>query len=254
MELTNKWIVGFVDGDGCFKIVQTKQGKRYCFVVSQDKRSVDVLYALKKKFGCGSVNKAGQNMREYRVTNQKHLKEIILPFFLENPLQTVKQKDFQILYAELKGVGQSSNEVPAGLPISSTKKSICRDWLTGFIDAEANFYVSMVKNYPRPQFVIGLHLRDKEILESIKDCMGCGLVYEKRKKNGSKYVVYQISSLSACIAIIKVCTTSTNRCLLKTSKRISFLKFKQIIRLIQQKKHLTDEGKLIIRKIIDSIR
>jgi hypothetical protein len=243
MELTDKWVVGFVDGDGCFKIIQSKGGKRYCFVVSQDKRSVDVLYALKKKFGCGSVNKAGQNMREYRVSSKKHLKEIILPFFLKNPLQTEKQKDFQILYEDL-----------TGLQLLPTEKTICRDWLTGFIDAESNFYVSMVKNYPRPQFLIGLHIKDKQILEFIQNWMGCGVVYEKRNKKGSNYVVYQISSLPGFLSIIKVCITNTNRCLLKTSKRISFLKFKQIIRLIQQKRHLTDDGILIIKKIIGSIR
>lgn len=251
MELTDKWVVGFVDGDGCFKIIQSGKGKRYCFVVSQDKRSVDVLYAFKKKFGCGSVNKAGRNMREYRVTSKQQLKEIILPFFLKNPLQTEKQKDFQILYSDLTGENCFS---PADLQLLSTEKTICRDWLTGFIDAEANFYVSMVKNYPRPQFSIGLHLKDKKILETIQNWNSCGVIYEKKKKNSSNYVVYQISSLAGFVAIIKVCTTDTNRCLLKTSKRISFLKFKQIIRLIQQKRHLTDDGKTIIQKIIGSIR
>nr|YP_009463601.1 LAGLIDADG homing endonuclease [Haematococcus lacustris]YP_009463670.1 LAGLIDADG homing endonuclease [Haematococcus lacustris]AAL77525.1 unknown [Haematococcus lacustris]ALO21603.1 putative LAGLIDADG homing endonuclease [Haematococcus lacustris]AUW36423.1 LAGLIDADG homing endonuclease [Haematococcus lacustris]AUW36492.1 LAGLIDADG homing endonuclease [Haematococcus lacustris] len=246
MQLTDKWVVGFVDGDGCFKIINAKTGKRYCFVVSQDKRSVNVLYALKKKFGCGSVNKVGKNMREYRVSSKKDLIEIILPFFEKNPLQTEKLKDFQILYEDL-------TDKKLLLP----GKTICRDWLTGFIDAEANFHVSMVKNYPRPQFVIGLHLKEKEILESIQNWMRSftnsnysgGTVYEKKKKNGSNYLVYQISSLTGFLEIIKVCTTNTNRCLLKTSKRIDFLKFKQIIRIIQQKRHLTDNGILIIKKI-----
>lgn len=244
MYLTDKWVVGFVDGDGCFKIVRTQKETRYCFVVSQDKKSIDVLYGLKEKFGCGSVSKAGNNMREYRVSNKKHLKEIIFPFFLKNPLQTVKRKDFQILYEELTGqklptVQKTEKTTLLSLGISNSSLTICRDWLTGFIDAEGCFYVSMVKNYPRPQFLIGLHLRDEEILKSIKNFMGCGTIYEKKKKKSSNYVLYQISSLPDFKKIIKVCTTNTNRCLLKTSKRVNFLKFKQIVRIIEQKRHLT---------------
>lgn len=104
MELTDDWIIGFVDGDGCFKIVKTSSNeKRYCFVVSQDKRSVDVLYALKQKFGCGSVNKAGGNMREYRVTKKEELAKVILPFFERHPLKTEKWRDFRLFFVEMTG-------------------------------------------------------------------------------------------------------------------------------------------------------
>ena len=59
MKLTNEWIVGFVDGDGCFKVYPARSARelhgnnpraeragatRYCFVVSQEKRSKDVFY------------------------------------------------------------------------------------------------------------------------------------------------------------------------------------------------------------------
>lgn len=247
MLLTDQWIVGFVDGDGCFKIVDTPTGKRYCFVVSQDARSVSVLYALKSKFGCGSVNKAGNRMREYRVSKKEHLINIILPFFLKNPLKTEKMKDFLILYQELMGTQPNDLKKESGSDRDKTK--ICRDWLTGFIDAEANFYVSMVKDYPRPQFSIGLHLRDEQVLNHIKDFMGCGIVYKKKQKKGF-FINYQISNQQGFESIIKLCTTSTNRCLLKTIKRISFLKFKQIVKMILEKKHLTSDGINRIKKIL----
>lgn len=246
MLLTDQWIVGFVDGDGCFKIIETPTGKRYCFVVSQDERSVNVLYALKAKFGCGSVNKAGNRMREYRVTKKEHLINIILPFFFKNPLKTQKINDFLILYQELIHVSTPLiNHKPVLI-----QTNICRDWLTGFIDAESNFYVSMVKDYPRPQFSIGLHLRDEQVLNQIKDFMGCGVVYKKKNKKGF-FINYQISNQQGFQSIIKLCTTSTNRCLLKTTKRISFLKFKQIVKMILEKKHLTNDGIHRIRKILN---
>lgn len=244
MELTNDWIAGFVDGDGCFKIVQTSSKKgvpytRYCFVVSQNKRSVNILYALKHKFGCGSVNKAGGDMYEYRVTNKEHLKNLILPFFLANSLKTEKQKDFKLFYEQL--TGQIYKWIDPG---------ITRDWLVGFSDAEGCFYVSMVKDYPRPQFVLGFHLRDQPILEAIHTFLNCGTVYRKRPTSGANYAVYQISDRQGFQILIDTFTTGTNRVLLKTSKRISFLKWKQIVRLIKQKQHLTQQGKDKIRKLI----
>nr|YP_009184980.1 putative LAGLIDADG homing endonuclease [Hafniomonas laevis]YP_009185016.1 putative LAGLIDADG homing endonuclease [Hafniomonas laevis]ALO63088.1 putative LAGLIDADG homing endonuclease [Hafniomonas laevis]ALO63093.1 putative LAGLIDADG homing endonuclease [Hafniomonas laevis] len=90
-DLENDWIVGFVDGDGCFHV-----GKdNVCsFVVAQDKDSVSTLYALKTHFKCGSVNFTSGHMMEYRVKAKGELKEIVIPFFVKNPLQT---KKFMIL-------------------------------------------------------------------------------------------------------------------------------------------------------------
>lgn len=259
MKLTNEWIVGFVDGDGCFKVLRTprseetrelhgnnpraKGATRYCFVVSQDKRSKDVLYALKKHFGCGFVNSAGRNMYEYRVANQEHLKNIILPFFVKYGLRTCKREDFKLLYKTLMGVEPDVSACP-----------MCRDWLIGFIDAEANYYVSMVKDYPRPQFSIGLHERDHQVLYEIKNFLNCGVIYKKNPQGKNPYITYQISSLPGFEKIIETCVSNKNRCLLRTAKRISFLKFFKIVSIIKTKKHLTPEGKAKIRKIRDSIR
>lgn len=249
MNLTDQWIVGFADGDGSFKIYPTRTkrkdgtvtiGKRFCFTISQDVRSISVLYAIKKHFGCGSVHKAGGTMYEFRVTNKDQMGNIILPFFLKNPLQTVKFDDFRILYEDLFQV-QIANPFP--------KPPVNRDWLTGFIDAEANFHVSMTNNYPRPHFVIGLHLRDRAILNDIQIFMSCGIVYTKHPAKKNPYIVYQISTLGGWLKMISICVTNMNRCLLKTIKRVDFLKFKRIIYLIQQGKHLTPKGICEINKI-----
>jgi hypothetical protein len=228
--ITDNWIVGFVDGDGCFK---------NCFVVSQNKRSISVLYALKKRFNCGSVNKAGGDMREYRVRNKEDLKKHILPFFLRNSLQTNKWNDFKILYEKIYGIPLNREKGPI---------QINRDWLVGFTDAEGCFYTSVIKNYPRPQFVIGLHPIDREILESIQKFLGMGTVYA-RSSVKNPCVVYQISSIKNLVPLMKIFMTGTNRCLLRTMKRVSFLKFKQIIRIIEQKEHLTEKGIQKIQKI-----
>ena len=237
-KITDDWIVGFVDGDGSFKD---------SFVVSQNERSVSVLYALKNRFNCGSVNKAGGKMREYRVRKKEDLKKHILPFFYKNPPQTLKWQDFKSLYEDVYGIPLDKEKGPI---------QISPDWLVGFSDAEGCFYTSMVKNYPRPQFLLGLHPRDQEILKAIQSFLKMGTVYARSSDSASLHpcVVYQISSIQNLILLMKIFMTQTNRCLLRTTKRISFLKFKQILRLIEQKQHLTEEGIRKIKKILSALR
>ena len=103
-----QWIVGFVDGEGCFSVPVFKN-KTYRigwqvqpdFVVVQGARSVEVLHDLKRFFECGDVfiNRRYDNHREhlyrYSVRNLAHLETVIVPFFETNPLRTAKASDFQ---------------------------------------------------------------------------------------------------------------------------------------------------------------
>lgn len=50
------------------------------FSVVQHQRDIDVLYALKDHFKCGSVARNHGDRFHYRVKNLKNLLEIIIPF------------------------------------------------------------------------------------------------------------------------------------------------------------------------------
>ena len=93
MKLEAQWIVGFVDGEGCFHISINKNDTMTLgfqvlpeFTVVQHERDVKVLHALKAFFKCGVVRvnrKDNTSTRmAYRVRNVKHLLDIISPFFL----------------------------------------------------------------------------------------------------------------------------------------------------------------------------
>nr|YP_009054630.1 hypothetical LAGLIDADG-1 homing endonuclease [Chlorotetraedron incus]AIK29118.1 hypothetical LAGLIDADG-1 homing endonuclease [Chlorotetraedron incus] len=103
-KLNAKWIVGFVDGEGCFmaSLIKNKTIKygyqiQMEFVVTQHKRDVQVLYALKSYFKCGQVGpnkKKKGNVWAWRVRGlQQHLDNVI-PFFEKHPLKTKKQIEF----------------------------------------------------------------------------------------------------------------------------------------------------------------
>ncbi len=111
--ITIGWVLGFVDGEGCFSIGLTRQagginrvGYRtgwqvsHSFVVVQGARSLDALHQLREFFGVGAVyiNRRHDNHKadlwHYVVRSGADLREIIIPFFERYPLRTSKRDDF----------------------------------------------------------------------------------------------------------------------------------------------------------------
>ena len=101
MDLNAQWIVGFVDGEGCFHIginknQEMKLGVQVLpeFTVVQHQVDEQVLYALKTYFGCGVVRKNHGTRLCYRVRGQENLRNKIVPFFEKHQLKTRKRIDF----------------------------------------------------------------------------------------------------------------------------------------------------------------
>ena len=103
------WIVGFIDGEGCFSVSlhknsTTKLGWQIMpeFVATQGEKSLEALRDLQNFFKCGHIfiNKRHDNhngnLYRYCVRSFQDLKEIIIPFFIENKLHTSKSNDFDI--------------------------------------------------------------------------------------------------------------------------------------------------------------
>lgn len=108
------WVIGFVDGEGCFSIGFVRQaggrgrtGYRtgyqvaHEFAVTQGAQSVSCLHELGAFFGVGQVlaNKRYDNHREhlYRfvVRRRADLIDVIIPFFHEHPMHSSKQRNFE---------------------------------------------------------------------------------------------------------------------------------------------------------------
>ncbi len=100
-RLEAQWVVGFVDGEGCFYVginaqPEMKAGYQILpeFTVVQHERDVQLLYALKQFFGCGVVRTNHAERMAYRVRSVEHLRERIIPFFEKHPLKSKKQIEF----------------------------------------------------------------------------------------------------------------------------------------------------------------
>ena len=109
------WIVGYVDGEGCFSVSlihnkKTRYGWQVFpeFVVTQGEKSIDSLKLIRDFFNCGKVfiNRRHDNHKEnlyrYCVRSIKDLREKIIPFFKENELKTLKKKNFQVFSKIIK--------------------------------------------------------------------------------------------------------------------------------------------------------
>jgi LAGLIDADG endonuclease len=128
------WVIGFVDGEGCFSISFVRQPDRagrkgytagyqvsHRFVVSQGASGVHVLEELREFFGCGRifVNKRHDNHREHMaqfiVHRREDLLETIIPFFRQYPLRTAKRVDFEKFAACVELASRGRHLLPAGL-------------------------------------------------------------------------------------------------------------------------------------------
>ena len=117
------WIVGFVDGEGCFSVTiqkaTTATGWQVFpeFVVTQGEKSLSALHDLKEFFDCGKVfvNRRSDNHKEhlYRfcVRSIADLRDKIIPFFQENQLRTAKREDFEKFVRVLELIGERKHEL-----------------------------------------------------------------------------------------------------------------------------------------------
>jgi LAGLIDADG endonuclease len=106
--MTAGWVVGFVDGEGCFSCSIYRCHKmtlgwqaRPSFDVVQGESSRGALEELVRFFGCGKIyrNRRRDDHREdilrYNVYRFADLRDRVVPFFEENPLRTSKRGNFE---------------------------------------------------------------------------------------------------------------------------------------------------------------
>src|SRR5262249_26127944 len=108
------WVIGFVDGEGCFSIGFVRQASRPNrsgyrtgyqvateFAVTQGAQRAHTLHELREFFDVGHViaNRRYDNHREhlfrYVVRRREDLLGTIIPFFRQHPLRSSKRMNFE---------------------------------------------------------------------------------------------------------------------------------------------------------------
>lgn len=184
-----QWLVGFIDGDGCFSMQKTNRGYwSFDFNIGQSVYNARVLHYIKKLVGFGSVVKAGKNMLKYRIRDKHVLINIILPIIDSYPLHTSKCYKYELWKQALLNPTMADeivlqmNQIP--LDYKSPHSSLpTKDWIVGFIEAEGSFYI--VKKASK-RLVHGFAITqklDKHLLENLRSLWGISAAIKFNKKN-----------------------------------------------------------------------
>ncbi len=122
MNLNAQWIVGFVDGEGCFHVGINKNDSMSLgfqvlpeFTVVQHEVDEQVLHAFKDYFRCGVVRKNHGTRLSYRVRGQENLRDRIIPFFENHKLKTRKRIDFEKFRKVILLIEKGEHLTPEGL-------------------------------------------------------------------------------------------------------------------------------------------
>ena len=123
-----QWVVGFVDGEGCFSISVVRNPTcqlgwqvQHEFSVTQGASSRAALEELIDLFGCGSIieNRRTDDHREnilrFSVKRRQDLTDVIVPFFRMHPLRTAKRSDFERFDIVLQMMKDGQHLTPSGL-------------------------------------------------------------------------------------------------------------------------------------------
>ena len=115
MKITAEYVVGLVDGEGCFYVHLLPPSQhlyaknytvRHSFFIKLMEDDLPLLREIRKFFGCGNIHvqrdrrKNHRTCYRYDVAAIKDLREKIIPFFDKQPLRSQKQNNY-LLFREI---------------------------------------------------------------------------------------------------------------------------------------------------------
>ena len=119
-------------------------------------------------------------------------------------------------------------------------------FIAGFIDGEGCFSITLVKDKSyklgwqvKPKFSIGLHKKDRGLLENVRSSLGLGGI-SVQGVNGVQFYVNSVKDRRVLIDFL-------DKYPLLTKKGADYLIFKTVVELMENKAHLTQEG---LQKIV----
>jgi hypothetical protein len=126
------WLVGFIEGEGCFYIKTMKKNNvvvqvLLTFSISQHSRDLDLMNTIKDYLHCGIVEKVNTrpNLINFVVYRYLDISEKIIPLFKVNPISGIKSLDFNDFCKVANLIENKSHLTQKGIhEISSVKKGM----------------------------------------------------------------------------------------------------------------------------------
>ena len=231
-EQLGYYIAGLIDGDGHFKAQQ--------LVITFSYPDAFLAYYLKKRLGYGNVKKV-KNKNAYLliVSNKEGMLKVIN--LINGKLRT-EHRFNQIVNNVLSHTKYADKNI--NFTIDSSK-NWDNHWLAGFSDADASFQIKNIKRITGNKQEIRLNFQIDQksdlLLNMIKQFLGGNIGY--RKSQDTYY--YGSTSFGSAKKVIQY----FDKYHLQSRKHISYLRWRKVYRLIQDKQHLTEKGLAKILKI-----
>jgi hypothetical protein len=231
------WFIGFTEGDGSF--IVNKDGYLE-FKITQSSVDAQILFYIKKELGFGSVSIQDKinKTHHYRVRDKKNIFKLI-QIFNGNIVTKYKLNQFKVWVNAFNKVYKTN------IQFTEDKSELTLDnaWLSGFTDAEGCFTSCTSVSKSTGQFITTVRyvISQKDDIEFSKDLADKinGYITYVKSYNGYNTVV-NFSKLNKIIFYLKNYP-------LKTKKLISYKRWLKIFELVKNKKHLTIEGRIIIK-------
>lgn len=280
-------ITGLIDAEGSLGINLAKNTKRksnYIITlfleIGLNIRDKALLERIQATLGVGNIYyKLSDRTCRWKVSNINQLSNVIIPHLTKYPLLTQKRADFELFtkiveiincknHLNFNGLQEivnlkaslnrgTKNNLEASFPntVAAPRPKVKfigiphPNWLSGFAEGEACFFVSIYKSSKSRQglavqlvFKITQHSRDLKLVKGIAEFLDCGRV-EKRNLDACDFTVNSLKAFDNKIIPFFL------EFPLQGSKFLNFKDFKKVVDIIKVKGHLTKEGLQLIKNI-----
>jgi hypothetical protein len=236
-NLFKSWLIGFTESDGSFII--NKDGYLE-FKITQSSSDAQVLFYIKKALGFGIVRVQDKNNKThcYRVRDKEGLFKIIT-IFNGNIFMATRKTQFKLFIAAYNKVYKENIAYIDNI----YKPDLSDSWLCGFTDAEGCFTCSIIGR-PKAGGLVRLRyiLSQKGNFEEMQ--------YLAHLLNGKTHYLRSYAGYNMTVnttklsLVIKYFDTHP----LKTKKCIVYFNWNKMFKLVYDKKHLTEEGLIILKR------
>ena len=245
------------------------------FAIGLHTKDLALLEEIKSFWGVGNIHKHGEHSLQYRVESIKDL-QVIIDHFDKYSLVTCKSIDYEVfkkaydiikkqehltkegllkivrlksflnlgITNKLKEEFPNWNDVEVGRPEYKFNGIPSPQWMAGFSSGDSSFNIKISKSETSKlstrvqlRFYIGLHLREKEFIQSLA-------TYFNLSKD--KYVYLNNNSVrfenTNTDDIINVIIPFFMKYPIKGKKYLDFIEFNKVAILVSNKEHLTEKG------------
>lgn len=225
-EQLGYYLAGLIDGDGHFS-------RALQLVLVFSSPDAFLAYYLKEKLGYGNVKKVkDKNAYLLIVSNKEGMLRVIN--LINGKLRTEHRFNQVVnnVLSDMRYTDQNINFT------KDSSKNFDNHWLAGFSDADASFQIKIIKRITRnkPEIRLNFQIDQKSdlLLIKIKEYLGGNIGY--RKSQDTYY--YGSTNFGSAKRVIQY----FDQYHLQSRKHISYLKWRKVYRLIQDREHITEKG------------